>query len=73
MAKNTLFCYLQMTNSDFLNVNFQIFFFHLIYKCRKIRKFRIQSIAGDHFSSPKMEIKKKSGLPPQRYIGLNFL
>jgi hypothetical protein len=39
--------------------------------CFKIREFRIQSVVGDHFSSPNMEIcKKKSGLPPQRYIGL---
>jgi hypothetical protein len=38
--------------------------------CLKIREFRIQSVVGDHFSSPNMEIKKKSGLPPQRYIGL---
>jgi hypothetical protein len=28
--------------------------------CLKIRKFRIQSVVGDHFSSPNMEIKKKS-------------
>jgi hypothetical protein len=38
--------------------------------CLKIREFRIQSVVGDHFSSPNMEIKKKSGLPLQRYIGL---
>jgi hypothetical protein len=31
--------------------------------CLKIRE-------GDYFSSPNMEIKKKSGLPQQRYIGL---
>jgi hypothetical protein len=37
--------------------------------CLKIREFRIQSVVGDHFSSPNMEIKKKSGLPPRRYIG----
>jgi hypothetical protein len=30
----------------------------------------IQGVVGDHFSSPNMEIKKKSALPPQRYIGL---
>jgi hypothetical protein len=36
----------------------------------KIREFRIQSFVGNHFSSPNMEIKKKSGLPPQRYIDL---
>jgi hypothetical protein len=39
--------------------------------CLKIREFRIQTVVGDHFSSPNMEIKKKSGLPSQRYIGLN--
>jgi hypothetical protein len=38
--------------------------------CLKIREFRIQNVVGDHFSSPNIEIKKKSGLPPQRYIGL---
>jgi hypothetical protein len=27
--------------------------------CLKIREFRIQSVVGDHFSSPNMEIKKK--------------
>jgi hypothetical protein len=26
--------------------------------CLKIREFRIQSVVGDHFSSPNMEIKK---------------
>jgi hypothetical protein len=36
------------------------------YRCLKIREYRIQSIVGDHFSSPDMEIKK-SGLPPQRF------
>jgi hypothetical protein len=34
--------------------------------CLKIREFRIQSVVGDHFSSPNMEIKKKSGLPPTK-------
>jgi hypothetical protein len=38
--------------------------------CLKIREFRIHGVVGDHFSSPNMEIKKKSGLPPQRYIDL---
>jgi hypothetical protein len=38
--------------------------------CLKIREFRTQSVVGDHFSSPNIEIKKKSGLLPQRYIGL---
>jgi hypothetical protein len=28
--------------------------------CLKIREFRIQSVVGDHFSSPNMEIKKKN-------------
>jgi hypothetical protein len=41
-----------------------------MYRCPKISEFRIQSVVGDHFSSPNMEIKKKSGLPPQRHIGL---
>jgi hypothetical protein len=40
--------------------------------CLRIREFQIQSVVGDHFSSPNLEIKKKSGLPPQRYIGLVF-
>jgi hypothetical protein len=31
--------------------------------CLEIREFRIQSIVGDHFSSPNMEIKKKIGTP----------
>jgi hypothetical protein len=43
---------------------------YLLYGCLKIREFRIQSIVGDHFSSPNMEIKTKSGLLPQRYIDL---
>jgi hypothetical protein len=34
--------------------------------CLKICEFRIQSVVGDYFSSPNMEIKKKSGFPPQR-------
>jgi hypothetical protein len=34
--------------------------------CLTNREFRIQSVVGDHFSSPNIEIKKKSGLPPQR-------
>jgi hypothetical protein len=38
--------------------------------CLKIREFRIQSVVVDHFSSSNMEIKKKSGVPPQRYIDL---
>jgi hypothetical protein len=38
--------------------------------CLKIRELRIQNGAGDHLSNPNMSIKKKSGLPPQRYIGL---
>jgi hypothetical protein len=38
--------------------------------CLKIREFRRQSVVGDHFTSPNMEIKKKSGLCPERYIGL---
>jgi hypothetical protein len=29
-----------------------------IYKCLKIREFQIQSVVGDHLSSPNMEIKK---------------
>jgi hypothetical protein len=39
-------------------------------QCLKIREFWIQNVVGDHFSSPNMEIKKKSGLPSQRYIGV---
>jgi hypothetical protein len=40
--------------------------------CLKIREFRIQSVVGDHFSNPNIEKKKKkkTGLPPQKYIGL---
>jgi hypothetical protein len=38
--------------------------------CLKILEFQIQSVVGDHFSSPNMEIKKKIGTPPQKYIGL---
>jgi hypothetical protein len=36
--------------------------------CLKIREIRIQSVVGDHFSSPNMEIKKKSSLPRQLKI-----
>jgi hypothetical protein len=53
------------------NVFLKCFFDTQYTGCLKIREFRIQSVVGDHFSSPNMEIKKKSGLPPQRYIGLN--
>jgi hypothetical protein len=39
---------------------------HCIHtECLKIREFRIQSVVGDHFSSPNMEIKK-SGTPPTK-------
>jgi hypothetical protein len=49
----------------------EFFMFKKIYTgCLKTREFRIQSVVGDHFSSLNMEIKKKSGLPPLRYIGL---
>jgi hypothetical protein len=34
--------------------------------CLKIREFRIQSVVGDHFSSPNMEIKKIIGTPPTK-------
>jgi hypothetical protein len=34
--------------------------------CLKIREFRIQSVVGDHFSSPNMEIKKKLGISPTK-------
>jgi hypothetical protein len=49
-------------NFDFLKIHYT--------GCLKIRKFRIQSVIEDHFSSQNMEIKKKSGLLPQRYIDL---
>jgi hypothetical protein len=38
--------------------------------CLKILEFRVQSVVGDRCSNPNIEIKKKSGLPPSRYIGL---
>jgi hypothetical protein len=39
---------------------------HCIHtECLKIREFRIQSVVGDHFSSPNMEIKK-NGTPPTK-------
>jgi hypothetical protein len=38
--------------------------------CLKIREFRIQSVVGDDFSSSNLEIKNKSGLPPQSNISL---
>jgi hypothetical protein len=31
--------------------------------CLKIREFRIQSVVGDHFSSPNMEMKKNRDSP----------
>jgi hypothetical protein len=31
--------------------------------CLKISEFRIQSVVGDHFSSPNMEIKKNRDSP----------
>jgi hypothetical protein len=34
--------------------------------CLKIREFRIQSVVGDHFSSPNMEIKKKKSELPHK-------
>jgi hypothetical protein len=33
--------------------------------CLKIREFQIQSVVGNHFSSPNMEIKK-IGTPPTK-------
>jgi hypothetical protein len=37
---------------------------HILYTgCLKIREFRIQSVVGDHFSSPNMEIKKNRDSP----------
>jgi hypothetical protein len=36
---------------------------NICIECFNIREFQIQSIVGDHFSSPNMEIKNKSGLP----------
>jgi hypothetical protein len=41
---------------------------HFLYRCLQIREFRNQSVVWDHFISPNM--KKKSGLPLHRYIGL---
>jgi hypothetical protein len=35
-----------------------------MYRCPQIREFRIQSVVGDHFSSPNME--KKIGTPPTK-------
>jgi hypothetical protein len=55
-----------MSSSNFFNS--RIFYFFKSTGCPKIRKFRIQSVVGDHFSRPNMEIKKKSGLPPQRCL-----
>jgi hypothetical protein len=37
--------------------------------CLKIREFQIQSVLGDHFSSPNIE-KKKNWDSLRRYIGL---
>jgi hypothetical protein len=41
----------------------QSFIMTLYTGCLKIREFRIQSVVGDHFSSPNMEIKKNRGSP----------
>jgi hypothetical protein len=38
-----------------------------IYRCLKIREFRIQSVVGDHFSSPKME-KKNRDFPQKIHL-----
>jgi hypothetical protein len=48
-------------------VNFFLNIVNLIHYtgCLKIHVFRIQSIVGDHFSSPNMEIKK-IGTPPTK-------
>jgi hypothetical protein len=51
------------------NENFEWFKKNNYTGCLKIREFRIQSVVGDHFSSPNME-KKNRDFPPQRYIGL---
>jgi hypothetical protein len=40
-------------------------FERMIYRCLKIREFGIQSVVGDHFNSPNMEIKK-IGPPPTK-------
>jgi hypothetical protein len=34
-----------------------------IYRVSQIREFQIQSVVGDHFSSPNMEIKKNRDSP----------
>jgi hypothetical protein len=41
----------------------EIFFKEEYTGCLKIREFRIQSVVGDHFSSPNMEIKKNRDSP----------
>jgi hypothetical protein len=37
--------------------------------CPKIREFRIQSVVGDQFSSPNMEIKKNRDFPYKDTLG----
>jgi hypothetical protein len=42
--------------------------------CLKIREFRIQSVVGDYFSSPNMEIKKNRDSPSEGVLfELRFL
>jgi hypothetical protein len=59
--------YHSLLDHNFLSTRYLV---EIYTGCLKICEFRIQSVVGDHFSSPNMETKKKSGLPPQRYIGL---
>jgi hypothetical protein len=44
-------------------VTHSVYFFSLgtYTGCLKIREFRIQSVVGDYFSGPNMEIKKNTG------------
>jgi hypothetical protein len=41
---------------------------HLYAGCLKFREFRIQSVVGDHFRGPNMEIKKKKIRTPPTKI-----
>jgi hypothetical protein len=38
--------------------------------CLKIREFQIQSVVGNHFSSPNMEIKKNRDSPTKKVHSL---
>jgi hypothetical protein len=55
--------YHSLLDHNFLNTRYLV---EIYTGCLKICEFRIQSVVGDHFSSPNMETKKKIWTPPTK-------